>query len=30
VKYFAICAPWALAACDGVVMDGPVPPPGCV
>src|SRR5579859_7929375 len=29
VKYFAICAPWALAACDGVVMDGPVPPRGC-
>src|ERR1700733_3693751 len=25
VKYFAICAPWALAACDGVVMDGAVP-----
>src|ERR1700741_2562248 len=29
VKYFAICAPWALAACDGVVMDGSVPPRGC-
>jgi hypothetical protein len=25
VKYFAICAPWALAALDGAVMDGPVP-----
>src|SRR3984957_4102690 len=26
VKYFAICAPWALAACDGVVMDSSVTP----
>src|SRR5580658_7455647 len=29
VKYFAICAPWALAACDGVVMDAPGPPRDC-
>src|ERR1700690_4368187 len=25
LKYSAICAPWALAAFDGAVMDGSVP-----
>src|SRR5580658_4070035 len=29
VKYFAICAPWALAAFAGVVMDGSVPASDC-
>src|SRR3984957_15356308 len=29
VKYFAICAPWALAACDGVVMDASGLPRHC-
>jgi hypothetical protein len=25
VKYFAICAPWALPAFDDVVMDSSIP-----
>jgi hypothetical protein len=29
LKYFAICAPWALAALDPVVMDGSVPTRDC-
>src|SRR5580658_8582163 len=29
VKYFAICAPWALAACDRVVMDASGRPRHC-
>src|SRR5271156_4634387 len=29
LKYFAICAPWALASFDGVVMDGSVPASDC-